>query len=463
MMQTLRQKYLNACLGGDIGTIAHMIKTEDLNFRNSKFLVECLKSACSGNHIEVCKIILGHRNTLTKFSSEDTIEIILDSCRFGNLSIYQFYLSKLGHHNFLQLEFLYAACESGNIILVRYILNNNIDFWHILSVNHSICCACRSGNIEIVNLIISYEGGILFTTYDAEGGNNLNSSLYAACDAKPDDTYKDNIEIAELMIKKGATSFEGCMHVACYNGNKKTINFLIECGVTDWNEGLYGACHEGHMDIVHYMIEKGATNWEAAMCNACQGGHLDIVELMISKGANYWNGCLNWACYWNSVEIIKFMITKGATEFDECLKYACLYGHVDFVKISIEKGSTNWNEGLLMACQGGHIELIQLMLDHGATDLNGGLLKNHTHNTHIYTLLITRGADDLTGLNGTRDFRLLYMYNKFLGPPRNNYMDLLPEYPPCVLFVGGRLSKNNRGRHMKRLPVELFKMLVQYC
>lgn len=207
------------------------------------------------------------------------------------------------------------------------------------------------------------------------------------------------------------------------------------------------------------MIEKGATEWNRGMNGACSGGHLDIVKFMISKGATDFNSGLCYASRRGYVEVVKFLLSQGATNIDGCLNCACLCGDLDFAKTMIEKGATGWDGGLIKACWGGHLNLVKLMIDCGATYLNGALLNNLTKNTNVSMLLINSGANDLDCLSYTRDFRLLYMYNKFIGTSCNNYMDLLSEYPPCVLFVGSRLSKSSC---MKKLPKELFKVLVRY-
>lgn len=458
-MQALRQKYLDACLCGDTITVVSMIKTEDLNFRNSKFLVECLKNACKGDQIEVCKIILGHRNTLKQFSYHELRDIVFNACKIGNLRIYQYYTDTT-KHTFRQSEIFQAACEFGNLDLIEYILNAK-NHPEKLSENFRddlMLYACKSGYIEIVNFVIS------------RGGDHWDWGLHGVCCSK-----NDNVEIAKIMIENGGLPSHECFESACFSGNINIVNLLIECGVDCWEKGMSSACRGGHINIVIYMIEKGATNWNRGMGQASQGGHLELVKFMISKGANDWNWGLRWGnCNYN-MEIVKFMFLQGSTNFNNCLKCACFYGDLDFAKTMIEKGATYRNTGLTSACEGGHLELVQLMIDHGATNLYEGLLNNFTKNTNITMLLVKNfikntniGVNDLEChcLKNSGDFKLLYMYNELIGNKNNNYMDLLPEYPPCVLFVGSRLTKLSQNNchicHIKKLPVELFKMLVQY-
>lgn len=444
-MRELRQKYLNACLGGDIETVAYMVKNEDLNFRNSKFLVECLKNACKGNHLDVSKIILCDRGMFNKMDYVYRLDIVCYVFRTGNLHICKFYQNITDSYKFIPGPYFRAACVSGNVALIKDILH------YCMSSLRDLYYVCRSGCIEIVNLFIS------------RGSKEWSNGLYGVCYGRG-----DHVEIAEIMIANGAIISDTFLYAACSVRNIKIINLLVHGGVKNWNKGMCGACRGGYMDIVVTMIEKGATDWDSGMDNACKGGHLDIVKFMVSKGANDWERCFideffEYKRFDMDVEIVKFLFLQGA-DLNYCLECACFHGDIDFVEALIKNGATNWNKGLIGACRGGYLSLVKLMLDHGATDIFRGLSTNatNTHNTNISTLLISKGADNFINFGNTRNFRLLYLYNKYVKNEFNNYVSLLPDYPPCVLFVGSRLSKNNCC-HVKRFPLELFKVLCQYC
>ncbi len=84
-------------------------------------------------------------------------------------------------------------------------------------------------------------------------------------------------------------------------------------GYLDWDWGLSSACRGGHMDIANLMIKKGANNWNIALYYACENGQMDCVKLMIEKGAESWNYALRYACKHDHLEIVKLMVEKGAT------------------------------------------------------------------------------------------------------------------------------------------------------
>jgi hypothetical protein len=91
--------------------------------------------------------------------------------------------------------------------------------------------------------------------------------------------------IAELMIARGASDWDGGLYSACRGGHKQIAELMIARGANDWNNGLYGACYGGHKELVELMIAHGANGWNWALYSACRGGHKQIAELMIACGA----------------------------------------------------------------------------------------------------------------------------------------------------------------------------------
>jgi ankyrin repeat protein len=205
--------------------------------------------------------------------------------------------------------------------------------------------------------------------------------------------------------------------------------------IPDWNDGLYDACRGGQLEIVNLMIKKGANDWNLGLEYACEGGHfaydnahstrfaydnahstrfaydnarstrfaydnarstrLEIVNLMIEKGADDLDSGLSSACGSGNLEIVNLMIEKGANDWYNGLSNACYYGHLEIINLLIEKGANDWNEGLSNACEGGnfasdnpfcakgtkralleanarstHLEIVKLMIEKGATQCN---------------------------------------------------------------------------------------------
>lgn len=63
------------------------------------------------------------------------------------------------------------------------------------------------------------------------------------------------------------------------------------------NEAFYGACHGGYIELAELMISKGASDLDGAVCITCQAGHVDLVEVLLSNGANSWSEGSHSLCF----------------------------------------------------------------------------------------------------------------------------------------------------------------------
>lgn len=485
MFSTLEKKYTNAGLVGDIDTIRYMLKYEDKTIKNNKLLHKCLTNACKGGFYEIFKLICNYRDIFTLCDGRNTrncgqiydilscageggnfdiineviqqyhsispkfelmilteskhawVHCVKGACKAGRLDIFKVYADDKTY-DFFSSGWFWNACESGNLQLVKLILDMEEDY-HIScatktpsmflesEANFRLKYACQTGCMEVVNKCMKHA--------------TIQGFYYGFAGA----CYGRSLEIVKLMLSliNKYNDMHNCdIYTVCYGGSMEIIEFMMingMNGMNDYDRGMLGACFGGHMNIVKLMIEKGATNYNSYLSNACEGNHM---------------------------EIIKFMIEKGATDFDVCLHYGCKHGDLNFVKMSIEKGATDWNGGLKNACISNNIELVELMLQYGATNVDEGIyeiIESGYKNPNIINLLIRHGAKISTWLQNVQDFKiyLLYCSHNSIELEINKYNALLAEYPPCVLFVGSRCSKNGIC-HVKRLPIELFKLLAEY-
>jgi ankyrin repeat protein len=190
-----------------------------------------------------------------------------------------------------------------NLGIVEHLLvfcqNNNPDF------NNGLNSACQGGQLEIVNLMIK------------KGAFFLNDELENACEGGHLEIVNliisRKIEIGNLMIEKGVNTWKWV-----FDSARQIFTLMNNKGAIDWNRGLYSACHGGHfgsanpfcakgtkralleanarstrLEIVNLLIKEGADDWNNGLWNACSSGNLEIVTLMIEKGATYCGNCNN--------------------------------------------------------------------------------------------------------------------------------------------------------------------------
>ena len=150
--------------------------------------------------------------------------------------------------------------------------------------------------------------------------------------------------------------------LSCYNGNMELINILIKKGADNWDVGLHGACMGNHIYVVNYLIKMGSTDWNYGLEGACRGGNISMMNRMIARGARDWNSGLYEACLGGHHEAVVMMISKGAHDFGgKAFENACLGGNVYIVRLLMSMGSCNLNWGIQSACYSFHFIYMYIM------------------------------------------------------------------------------------------------------
>ncbi len=129
---------------------------------------------------------------------------------------------------------------------------------------------------------------------------------YTTCaDCMPGLHFFATLEAAMLY----AMNKNGPMHWACKTGNQRLIDLLIANGNHEWNDGLLGAARGGHVDIATLMITRGAINVHRAFIVACEYGHLDLVKFIaaVHGPAHY---CMYWACVGGNMKIVEYLVDE---------------------------------------------------------------------------------------------------------------------------------------------------------
>lgn len=437
-----KSRYVYGSMIGEVSTIERMINKENKKFKTVKFLTDCLTEACKSGHTEVVKTLLGYKSRLWNniISFPECEHILYCAGKSGDTEIINLILDMLSEHGPDKIRKMWSCGLYG------------------------ICC---TGKVK------------LFKTYmNCAENNSVHWNNYLACACKHGKMKLilfiiNQIEsLSDVSGNKliNSVKWNKGLKYACICGDMKIINLMITKGADDWNKGLKGACRGGNMEIVYLMISKGADNWDIGFAGACRGGHVDIAKNMLKRGV-YVPDCLHNACKKGYVEIVELILRYNDLDFDRDfypefpdfdpivdneyidlvdinhgLEYACYFGKMEIAELLIRYEAVDWDEGLTNACQGGHIDLVKLMIDHGATNFNDGLISNTLCmiDTDIINLMISHGADEYEYLARSDDFKLYNLWVKSSGinsydDPK--YLELLSEYPPYVLFIGCMVVK----------------------
>ncbi len=178
-----------ACQRGNIEIINFLINDGYYNYNNG------LEGACEGGHNEVIKIMI-------TLGATDYNGGLVGACRGG-------------HNDIIKIMIDLGATD----------------------YNGGLVGACRGGHIEIVNLMISL------------GANEYNLGLENA-------SRGGHIEIVKLMISLGATNYTGGLIYAVFNHDIEIVKMMIELGENSFNEILE---YTENIDIAKLAIKNGAT------------------------------------------------------------------------------------------------------------------------------------------------------------------------------------------------------------
>lgn len=280
-----------------------------------------LHHACSSKNVELVRYIVDQCDE--NFDKFD--QCLNTACFNGCIEIVEFMIENGAKCSSLCL---YSACANGNKIIITMLLdmlldmlhenntnfdygecNENINTW----INSMGCGACDGGHLEIVNIMIE------------NGFNNWNDGMLCACS-------RGYLDIVKIMAKNGATNWSNGAVRACQNDHIDILKYILTKNnsvATDYNDYLYYACRNGDINLANLLIQKGATSWYRGLSGACIGGHSEIVRMMLKYTNADVNNCLR-INHAGDVDISYLLIKKGATDLDclrrtHDLKLYCLY------------------------------------------------------------------------------------------------------------------------------------------
>jgi hypothetical protein len=237
---------------------------------------------------------------------------------------------------------------------------------------------------------------------------------------------------------------------------EKAINL---CMITqDFNTVFTGSCAGGNIELAEIMVKNGATAWKSGLLYACREGQLEMVKWVLSNGDYFvyveqgtkfdLNKALVEACYSGNVILVKYLQNRGADNWMSGFHMACEKGHTELVKhLSSDNNDhglygfnfiDNDEHGLYLACFHGHFDIVKLLV------INGKIRKGGA-NIALATA-ITKGHFDIASCMSLHYKFTLYDFNIILSSAcRNNY----PETIRWLVDKMGAYECLNCGRDHK--------------
>ncbi len=199
--------------------------------------------------------------------------------------------------------FLYTAVECGLIKVVEYLLDKKAN---------PNCCMVYSSN----------------HMYQEE------SPLFACARKLPTETNDIHIQIARMLLEKGADPEEEGMscqtplHLSALYGNVPMIELLLSHGA---------------------KVDTCDDQGETPLATACSDDHREAVELLLNHGAEinpvHFPSPVREALFRKRNELVTFLISKGAdpnhcdARGETLLMTACKAGNLEGAKILVESGA----------------------------------------------------------------------------------------------------------------------------
>lgn len=290
-------------------------------------------------------------NYLLTMGAKNMNMALISACESGNNTLVRFFISKGA---FIINDALSTYCEYNN-----YQYNDNIEVIDLLLkkgalIEDGLKGSCAGGIMENIKYMISL------------GAHDFSLASKFAC-------VGGHFHVVQFLDNMKVMNWHEGFIGACQEGHRLMMNLAFQSlshdarNIKTWNRGLNAACAFGHIEIAQHLIKLGATDLNSALEQACDHGEWECIKFLISKGADAFNRGLSGACWGGYRDIADYMIEKGATDFNSGLKYACnriLRSNGALAKYMISKGATDFKIALIGAFDARHTRLYPLLLRH---------------------------------------------------------------------------------------------------
>ena len=394
--------------------------------------------ACQQGHYSIAKILASENKRCCIFIKTNNGQTSLHAAAAsGDIKTVQFLTEE---HNFDAVcrdnngsTPLFSACRYGYLEVVIYLIKLNADPLDLIKDSTScLHAACASGNLDLVKYLIDE------CKCDPHSQNEDRlTPFHTAC-------KEGQMTIAEYLIGKKLHHLfvktkkkQSCLHLACYSGNKKLVEYIsskfFKCidEVRDSNgfSPLHVACQQGHKELVQFLTQIKHCDLNSVTCDglsslhvAISVGKLDIIKYILkyeSEGFTLFkkiqqliyslpincyvksnsNTLVHIAAEFGQLKVVKYFLqtckydpnvreTNGVVP----LHLAAYGGHFSIVKFLIEEikcdkqfRDTFSNTPLHYAAASGHLKLVKYLykkLDYNfepwmSTELEDSKIQKH--------------------------------------------------------------------------------------
>ena len=303
------------------------------------------------------KMALANASSLTGWENVMLEALVLPAASGGWLEMWSY------PHTYEEKEtYLFqVAARMGSERIVDWLINHGGDLEATNSDRATpLFAACEGGNLAIVKKLVSCGADV--TTKD----RNLSSVLGAASKEGHPDVLRFLLGLESLNLPAEGADVSSPLNLACVGNHPQAANLLLEKGADVDVEGeyhygpLFRACQDGNHEIARLLVDAGAWSnvgkdgglWVRGLVTASFHGYVDVIRVLLDAGVDvdgldaFGNTALCTASRYGSVNGVRVLVEEGSADVDKtgeegwtpliCASWA---GEVDLVRVLLEAGA----------------------------------------------------------------------------------------------------------------------------
>ncbi|KAK3583530.1 hypothetical protein CHS0354_026114 [Potamilus streckersoni] len=424
-----------ACLSGQLEMSKYLVQTYPtmLHEVDNMKRTPAHKAAYSGNIALLCYLIDSGTDPWCKTSNEETL--LHRACLSGQLEmskhLVQTYPPMFHEVDNMKRTPAHHAASSGNIVLLRYLIDCGTDPWCKTSQEETLLHrACLNGQLEMSKYLVqtyptmlhdvdnmkttpahnaASSSNIALLTYLADCGTNPwcktceeETLLHRACLSGQLEMSKHLAQTYPRMLHEVDNMKKTPAHNAAESGNIALLSYLIDRGTDPWCKTseeetlLHSACIRGQLEMSKYLVHTYPSmvyemdNMKTTPAhNAAESGNIDLLKYLVDCGTDPWwkseseETLLHRACLSGQFEMCKHLVQTYPKMLHEADKMkrkpahkAAYSGNIVLLSYLIHCGTNPWcktseNETLLhRACLSGQLEMSKHLVQTYPTMLN---------------------------------------------------------------------------------------------
>ncbi|XP_067654159.1 putative ankyrin repeat protein RF_0381 [Haliotis asinina] len=411
-----------ACDGGHLDIVKLILSLDVVDINSGDFLgITPVMVAVLHEHRDVVKFLVGEGADVSQVDSDgDTV--LHYACRKGDLEIVELILSlnmvDINSRGRFSITPVMGAVHYKHRDVVKVLVGDGAEMSLVDSDGNTVLhYACRSGDLEIVDLILSaYKADINALNNDGKTAvdearvhgvpqivellmSHGNSQRRKKERKTEDEMGRQHHRMDRIEDERGVSTNSSQDPGWGTSVPPKTVTTQDShphVAPSKAHQRLLNASIHGDLDTVKRILAMGYVDinsrgrWSrTAVMEASLKGHRGVVKFLVDRGANLslvderGDNVLHWACDGGHLDIVKLILSLDVVDINSGdflgitpVMVAVLCEHRDVVKFLVGEGAdvsqvdSDGDTVLHYACRSGDLEIVELILSLNMVDIN---------------------------------------------------------------------------------------------